>query len=91
MITQDNEEIYDEQIAPLMTKIIEICRKNKIPMIATFNYQPEQLCTTYLSQKAMYNSEDEDGEVLTKIYRAIFREEVLTAFTIIEGITSNES
>jgi len=30
------EPIYDEQIAPLMTKIIKICEDNDIPLIATF-------------------------------------------------------
>ena len=32
----DKEQIYDEQISPLMTKIIEICKEHKIDMLATF-------------------------------------------------------
>lgn len=38
---KDNEKVYDEQIAPLMTQIIEICQKNEIPIFATFAYAPD--------------------------------------------------
>lgn len=30
------EQVYDEQIYPLMDKIISICKENKIDMVATF-------------------------------------------------------
>ena len=42
----DLEEIYDEQIAPLMTQIIAICAKHKIPVAATFEYATDDFCTT---------------------------------------------
>jgi len=45
-MVKDNEKVYDEQINPLMTKIIAICKKHKIPMLATFEYAPQQMCTT---------------------------------------------
>ena len=32
----DKEKIYDEQISPLMTEIIDICKKNKVAMLASF-------------------------------------------------------
>lgn len=35
----DLEDVYDEQIAPLMTRIIAICKEHKMPMVATFQYQ----------------------------------------------------
>ena len=35
---ENKEQIYDEQIAPLMTKIIEISKKEGIPMFALFQY-----------------------------------------------------
>lgn len=50
----DLENVYDEQIAPLMTKIIAICTEHKLPMFATFLYMndPEaeesSACTTHL-------------------------------------------
>jgi hypothetical protein len=42
----DNEKIYDEQIAPLMSQIIEICKANNIPMFADFQYAKFDFCTT---------------------------------------------
>ena len=50
----DKEEIYDNEIAPLMKQIIEICQKNQIPMLATFAYHNTEeegvgLCTTLLN------------------------------------------
>ena len=50
----DLESVYDKKIAPLMTKIIDICREHKLPMFATFLYMndleggDDGLCTTYL-------------------------------------------
>ena len=50
----DLEHVYDEQIAPLMSKIIDICKDNNLPMFATFLYAHDgeeeggQLCTTSL-------------------------------------------
>jgi hypothetical protein len=32
----NKEQIYDSQINPLMEQIIEICKSNKIAMLATF-------------------------------------------------------
>ena len=46
---KDNEAIYDAEIAPLMTKIIEICDAHGIPMVASFEYAPEMLCTSALT------------------------------------------
>lgn len=34
----DCEDIYDAQISPLMSQIIEICKEHNIPMVATFQY-----------------------------------------------------
>lgn len=49
----DKESIYDEQIYPLMSKIIGICKGHKIPMVAQFQIaNSEELgarfCTTTL-------------------------------------------
>lgn len=43
---KDNEEIHDSEIAPLMAKIIAICKAHGIPMAATFEYAPGDFCTT---------------------------------------------
>lgn len=49
----DLEKVYDEQISPLMVKIIEICKEHKMPMIFSAMYVrseegEEGLCTTSL-------------------------------------------
>jgi hypothetical protein len=44
----DLETVYDEKIAPLMTEIIKICRANRLPMLATFQYSKEDFCTTFM-------------------------------------------
>ena len=56
---EDNEKIYDEQISPLMTKIIAICKKHHIPMAAVFQYvgengeEGEGHCSTYIKEGGM--------------------------------------
>lgn len=32
----DKEEIYDKEIAPLMAKIIEVCKRENLPMTSQF-------------------------------------------------------
>jgi hypothetical protein len=45
----DKEAIYDEQIAPLMTQLLEICQREGVPMIASFQYSEDGFCTSALS------------------------------------------
>ncbi|MED1851860.1 hypothetical protein P4V33_09370 [Brevibacillus borstelensis] len=35
----DKEKVYDERISPLMAQILNICRAEGIPMVATFYIQ----------------------------------------------------
>lgn len=48
----NKEQIYDEQIAPLLTQIIEICQQNGIAMVASFDIAhegaPGLRCTSHL-------------------------------------------
>lgn len=50
MTAANKEQIYDEQISPLMAKIIEICREHKIAHLACFAIptedDPSLRCTT---------------------------------------------
>ncbi|VWB16373.1 hypothetical protein BLA14095_00477 [Burkholderia lata] len=52
MATVSKEQIYDEQISPLMTQIIAICKEHKIPILASFftpgDDDPELAVTTAL-------------------------------------------
>ena len=48
----DVEQIYDDQIAPLMTQIIAVCNEHSIPMGATFCFrnseeEGEEYCSTF--------------------------------------------
>lgn len=51
---QTREQIYDEQIAPLVAQFIEICQKHDIPVLASFQLAVETeiegplVCTTAL-------------------------------------------
>lgn len=42
------EKIYDEQIAPLMTQIIAICKEHGLGMHATFVLDGEDTCHTHI-------------------------------------------
>ena len=35
----NKEDIYDNEIAPLMKDIIAICKKHEIPMLCSFTYE----------------------------------------------------
>ncbi len=35
------EQVYDEEISPLMSRIIDICIANRIPMLAHFSLGPD--------------------------------------------------
>ncbi|EJQ59764.1 hypothetical protein BW899_24220 [Bacillus mycoides] len=41
----DKEEVYDEEIAPLMQQILEICKREELPMVAQF----------YLAEESPYS------------------------------------
>lgn len=61
---RDNESIYDEQIAPLMSQIIAICKRHEIPMAATFEYAPGDFCSTAIGQTGQSVS---IGKVITAV------------------------
>lgn len=67
----DLESVYDSEIAPLMTKIIEICKTHEMPMLATFLYQDTEeegpgVCTTfqYFDSRETPKKMEEAAEVL---------------------------
>jgi hypothetical protein len=51
----NKEQIYDEQIAPLMTQIIEVCQKHGIAMISSFevpnDIDTDLRCSTHLADE----------------------------------------
>lgn len=55
----NKEEIYDEQISPLMRRIIEVCKEHGIAMMADFAIPTEEdeglRCTTLLPDQTGEN------------------------------------
>jgi hypothetical protein len=43
--TRDNEYAIDNEIAPLMKKILRICHARGIPVVGAFQFSPDQLYT----------------------------------------------
>jgi hypothetical protein len=71
---ENKEKIYDEQIAPLMAKIIEICKAEDIPMFAEFQYSDSDFCQSYIYPEV-------DGRnFTTKLYQ------ILSQCRIEEGV-----
>jgi hypothetical protein len=50
MVSFDEEAAYDEEISPLMSKVIAICKAKGIPMVAVFQFagrdDEASFCTT---------------------------------------------
>jgi hypothetical protein len=48
----NKEQIYDEQISPLMTQIIAICKEHKIAFLASFSIPNDEdadlCCSSYM-------------------------------------------
>jgi len=43
---KDKKAIYDEQIAPLVAQLIEVCQSEGIPFFASFQYSEDGFCTS---------------------------------------------
>jgi hypothetical protein len=48
------EQIYDEQISPLMQQIIEICKEHEIPVFADFQFGNCDFVTTNVSKNGHF-------------------------------------
>lgn len=52
-MSTDHEPVYDSEIAPLMSKIIEICKRDNIPFVASFYLNSQDgdpfICTSCLT------------------------------------------
>jgi hypothetical protein len=81
----DCEDVYDNEISPLMTQIIEICNEHKIPMLCDFIYKNDEdsglgLCTTLLN-----GHENRSIQILRDANRAINSTGHSMAITITKG------
>ncbi len=85
----DLENVYDEQISPLMQQIIAICKENNMPMIASFafeNCEESNLgcCTTILN-----DFDDRRVAEFNQALRIIRNEPKVSGFAI--TVTSGEA
>jgi len=63
----NREKIYDDEINPLMAKIIDICKSNDIQMLSSFALNDEDLvCTTYLPCKEFTNKQINDASYVIR-------------------------
>jgi len=68
----DLEQVYDEQIAPLVAQIIEICKEHKMPFGAQFMYahtddEGEQVCSTFMD----FRKERGENEHMEELWQVI--------------------
>lgn len=74
----NKEKIYDQQIAPLMAQVIQICKREGITVFAEFQYSEDGFCTTLIpgSEKhlqftlfdALRQCKEDTGVNLDKFY-----------------------
>ena len=50
-MARTKEQVYDEEIYPLMDKIVKICVEHEIPTLCTFALGDGRKCTTALSKQ----------------------------------------
>jgi hypothetical protein len=55
------ENTYDNEISPLMAKVIDICKANSIGMVATFDLDDDLCCTSSIP--------DETGKLSDRLRR----------------------
>lgn len=68
-MTLPKEKIYDEQISPLMTQIIKICKDNNIAMFSTYRLGfDEEIGEDLLCTTSIPSGEEEDKKVLDKLW-----------------------
>lgn len=82
------EEIYDEQISPLITRVIRICKENKIANVMSFSLDLEEglCCTTCMTE-----DDFEPPEKFRECVKLLFPPKINPLFvTITKGDGSKE-
>jgi hypothetical protein len=63
----DLEQVYDNEIAPLITQIIAVCKEHKMPMAARFRYSSDMSCSTSLN----FDKERGAEPGMTRVHAAV--------------------
>lgn len=67
----DLEKVYDEQIYPLMDKVIAICKEHKIPFVAAFQYASDGEDDHAFCTSAVLHKERPIAPELEEAYAAV--------------------
>lgn len=80
----DLEEVYDKEISPLMTQIMDICKKHNFPMAMCFQYKSTGEESYEFCDTAILPDERPISEELEKIWNVLTerRKKPLTLKTI---------
>jgi tRNA(His) 5'-end guanylyltransferase len=67
----DLEDVYDAEIAPLMTEIIAICQRHGMPLLASFAYARSDDAASFCTTSIPFDGRtpDQFGEALAVIRR----------------------
>jgi hypothetical protein len=76
------EEIYDNEISPLMTKIIAICKKHKIAMLADFKIGDDEEQGSFHCSTALLTDQFNPSETQLAANRELQRKPVFMTFTV---------
>jgi hypothetical protein len=82
----DVEKIYDEEISPLMGRIIKICNDNQIPMMAQFciSNEDEEAGELMVTTSLPFDGRTPD-DMLDLMRKLIKPKPFIAAFTIRKG------
>ncbi len=79
----NKEDVYDNEIAPLMKDIIDICKKHEIPMLCSFTYENCEDNGVGTCDTIVGNDGNRHNEKLTSALREIRKTNgFVTAITI---------
>lgn len=82
----NREDVYDNQISPLMTEIIRICKEHDIPMVASFQYDDRESDGAALCTTVILNQDPKPCEGLLNASRALLaRKSSMTMLTVRDG------
>jgi hypothetical protein len=87
---KDNEQVYDEQINPLMAQIIEICKREGIPFLLAFQLTGDwdergpMICTSSILG-------DEYAPLMRRLRDVITRDQAPSSTLLITMIKGEES
>ncbi|MEH4661078.1 hypothetical protein [Phytobacter diazotrophicus] len=75
----DLEQVYDEQINPLMTQIIAICKEHQMPMVCSFAYKNDDETGVSCCSTALNSFDGRIVPVLNAAVQAIRGEDFMVA------------